>query len=224
MDEASSGSRLNPDQMPELSGLRELLVAAGWVRSVAKRDLELLVLWERSVRTRVLAGLQQPTTAPYRWRMPQERDGVTHRFCFPGALGTAEVCCPACGAVVAPARNEDLKGYITTGLYPDGRLGELFVTISKEGSLLSGVLDALAFTISLALQYGLPLQQITRHMRHTRFEPQAFISSPDEALRGHASSLLDYIARYLDSRFPNGHLARPQASALGLDKQDPADE
>ncbi len=110
-----------------------------------------------------------------REKMPVERDSVTHKFSVGGH-----------------------EGYLTVGMYPDGRAGELFIKMSKEGSTLSGVMDGLALTVSLGLQYGVPLKVFVDKLVNTRFEPSGISANPNIRF---ATSVLDYIARWLGGRF-----------------------
>src|SRR5208282_3136689 len=110
-----------------------------------------------------------------REKMPVERASVTHKF----SVGANE-------------------GYITVGMYPDGRPGEIFIKMSKEGSTLSGVMDGLALTVSLGLQYGVPLKVFVDKLLNTRFEPSGISANPNIRF---VSSVLDYIARWLGGRF-----------------------
>src|SRR5438445_13015111 len=110
-----------------------------------------------------------------REKMPYERASVTHKFSVSGH-----------------------EGYITVGMYEDGRPGEVFIKMAKEGSTLSGVMDGLALTISLGLQYGVPLKVFVDKLLNTRFEPSGI--TPNPSIR-FVSSVLDYIARWLGGRF-----------------------
>lgn len=103
----------------------------------------------------------------------------------------------------ADGQASELKFYLTTSMYPDGRLGEVFVAGDKVGSLLSGTLDAMAMVISVALQHGVPLQDITSKLRNHKFGPAGFTGDKDFPS---CTSMFDLIARYLDSRFPEGKL------------------
>jgi ribonucleoside-diphosphate reductase alpha chain len=130
-----------------------------------------------------------------REKMPYERASVTHKFSVSGH-----------------------EGYITVGMYDDGRPGEVFIKMAKEGSTLSGVMDGLALTISLGLQYGVPLKVFVDKLLNTRFEPSGITANPNIRF---VSSVLDYIARWLGGRFIsteylklNGeHAAAPSVSA-----------
>jgi ribonucleoside-diphosphate reductase alpha chain len=110
-----------------------------------------------------------------REKMPAERSSVTHKFSVGGH-----------------------EGYITVGLYEDGRPGEVFIKMSKEGSTLSGVMDGLALTVSIGLQYGVPLKVFVDKLLNTRFEPSGITANPNIRF---VSSVLDYIARWLGGRF-----------------------
>ena len=110
-----------------------------------------------------------------REKMPVERASVTHKFSVGGH-----------------------EGYITVGMYDDGRPGEIFIKMSKEGSTLSGVMDGLALTVSLGLQYGVPLKVFVDKLLNTRFEPSGITANPNIRF---VSSVLDYIARWLGGRF-----------------------
>lgn len=110
-----------------------------------------------------------------RRRLPDERPAVTRRFVVGGC-----------------------KGYVTVGLYDDGTPGEIFVRVAKTGGTLSGLLDGWAITTSLALQHGVPLRAICDKLAYTRFDPCGW--SGDSEI-GYATSILDWIARWLAKRF-----------------------
>jgi len=97
------------------------------------------------------------------------------------------------------------------GLYEDGRPGEIFVTIAKEGSTISGLMDAVALLTSVALQYGVPIEDLGRKFRNTRFEPYGRTGNPEIPW---ATSLVDYIYRWLEHKFAP-EAARSDASAHG---------
>src|SRR5213079_986604 len=109
------------------------------------------------------------------------------------------------------------EGYITVGLYEDGTPGEVFIRISKEGSTVGGLMDTIATLVSLALQYGVPVDSLVRKFEHVRFEPSGMTRNPEIPM---AKSLVDYIFRYLAMEFVPGYRAanaptraqRPQAS------------
>ena len=113
---------------------------------------------------------------PARKRMPRERQSITHKF----SLGGHE-------------------GYITAGMYEDGTVGEIFLTdIGKEGSTLRGMMNSFATAISIALQYGVPLETLVRKFAYMRFEPEGITTNPEIPF---AKSMPDYIMRWLASRF-----------------------
>jgi ribonucleoside-diphosphate reductase alpha chain len=103
------------------------------------------------------------------------------------------------------------------GLYPDGTPGEIFLTMAKEGSTISGLMDAFATQTSLALQYGVPLRVMVNKFSHMRFEPNGFTKNPEIPM---AKSLIDYIFRWLASRF----LDAEDQEAVGIVRRDPLPE
>ncbi len=139
------------------------------------------------------ASLTGPPRA-VRHRLPEERASVTHKFEVGGH-----------------------EGYITVGLYPDGCPGEIFVTMAKEGSTVSGLMDSFSCSISLALQHGVPLKMLCEKFAHTRFEPSGWSKTPEI---GYAKSVMDYIFRWLQLRFLTGQqqmlfdTLRPKLSAV----------
>jgi ribonucleoside-diphosphate reductase alpha chain len=122
----------------------------------------------------------------YRHRLPAERQAITHKFDIAGH-----------------------EGYITVGLYDDGQPGEIFLKMAKEGSTISGLMDTFATTVSVALQYGVPLHDLVHKFAHVRFEPSGFTSNPEIPI---AKSIIDYIFRWLGSRF----LPADDRATLGL--------
>ena len=133
-----------------------------------------------------LAKAQAEAGKPHRRRLPSERDAVTHKFDIAGH-----------------------EGYITVGLYPDGQPGEIFLKMAKEGSTVSGLMDSFATTVSVALQYGVPLRDLVNKFAHVRFEPSGFTGNQEIPI---AKSIIDYIFRWLGSRF----LGPDDKAALGL--------
>ena len=128
---------------------------------------------------------------PVRRHLPVERHSITHKFAVAGH-----------------------EGYLTIGMYEDGTPGEIFIVMAKEGSTLSGVMDSFATTCSMALQYGVPLKVLVDKFSHTRFEPSGFTSNPQVP---YAKSIMDYIFRYLASKF----LPTEEARALGVQVEEP---
>ena len=113
-----------------------------------------------------------------RHRLPDERLSITHKFKVGGH-----------------------EGYLTVGLYKNGMPGELFITMAKEGSTVSGLMDSFACATSIALQHGVPLKLLCEKFAHTRFEPSGWSNNPDI---GYAKSIMDYIFRWLQLRFLTG--------------------
>src|SRR6267378_1535968 len=109
-----------------------------------------------------------------RRKLPDERKSITHKFSIGGH-----------------------QGYIIVGMYDEGTPGEVFIKMAKEGSTLSGFMDGLALSISVGLQYGVPLKAIVDKLTNTRFEPSGFTENPN--IR-YSSSVLDYIARWLGGK------------------------
>ena len=106
----------------------------------------------------------------------------------------------------------DHEGYITVGLYPDGQPGEIFLKMAKEGSTVSGLMDSFATTVSVALQYGVPLKDLVNKFAHVRFEPSGFTGNQEIPI---AKSIIDYIFRWLGSRF----LSPEDKANLGLQER-----
>ena len=119
------------------------------------------------------AAAAEPPLA--RRRLPDERRAITHKFSIGGH-----------------------EGYMTVGMYDDGMPGELFVVMAKEGSVVSGLMDSFATSISMALQYGVPLHVLCDKFSHTRFEPSGFTGNPEIPI---AKSITDYIFRWLSLKF-----------------------
>lgn len=120
---------------------------------------------------------------PHRERLPDERPSVTHKFSVAGH-----------------------EGYLHVGLYPEGhaaagRPGEIFITMAKQGSTIAGLMDSFATAISLAFQYGVPLEDLVSKFGHVRFEPAGFTNNPQIPI---AKSITDYIFRYLALKFLGG--------------------
>ncbi len=141
-----------------------------------------------STTSQAKGGTAVPETqaGPVRHRLPDTRQAMTHKFSIEGH-----------------------EGYITAGLYEHGQPGEIFLTMAKEGSTLSGMMDAFATSISLAFQYGVPLRDLVQKFSHMRFEPSGFTENPDIRT---ANSIVDYIFRWLGQQFLNPD----EREALGL--------
>jgi ribonucleoside-diphosphate reductase alpha chain len=138
-----------------------------------------------------------------RHKLQEERASITHKF-----------------------KVGDHEGYITVGLYPDGEPGELFITMAKEGSTVSGLMDSFALAVSIALQHGVPLKLFCEKFAHTRFEPSGWSGNPDI---GYAKSIMDYIFRWLQLRFLTGQQQmlfesfRPKLSAISSQPSEGGD-
>jgi ribonucleoside-diphosphate reductase alpha chain len=131
-----------------------------------------------AVEARVAEAVAAATakTGPARKRMPRERQSITHKFSIGGH-----------------------EGYITAGMYEDGTVGEIFLTdIGKEGSTLRGMMNSFATSISIALQYGVPLETLVQKFSYMRFDPEGITQNPEIPF---AKSMPDYIMRWLASRF-----------------------
>jgi ribonucleoside-diphosphate reductase alpha chain len=124
---------------------------------------------------------------PRRERLPDTRNSVTHKFNVGGH-----------------------EGYINVGMFEDGRPGELFITMAKEGSTVGGLMDAFGTAISMSLQYGVPLSDLVNKFSHMRFEPMGHTTNPDIRI---AKSVIDYIFRWMGIRFLEGY--REANSAIG---------
>jgi ribonucleoside-diphosphate reductase alpha chain len=121
-----------------------------------------------------------------RRKLPDERKSITHKFSVGGH-----------------------EGYIIVGMYEEGTPGEIFIKMAKEGSTLSGFMDGLALSISIGLQYGVPLKALVDKLTNTRFEPSGFTENP--TIR-YSSSVLDYIARWLGGKFLSSEYLKPSAA------------
>ncbi|MDP3685897.1 MAG: vitamin B12-dependent ribonucleotide reductase, partial [bacterium] len=130
---------------------------------------------------------------PRRVKLPRERSAITRKVNLAGE-----------------------EFYLTVGLYPDGKPGELFITMGKEGSFASGLADAFAKMVSLTLQYGVPIEHIIRQLRHMRFSPDGFTGDPDIPTAG---SVVDFLAQWLEKTFPNG--VRTEMGKLPLPEDEP---
>jgi ribonucleoside-diphosphate reductase alpha chain len=119
--------------------------------------------------------LEKAQHGPHRKRLPDTRDSVTHKFSISGH-----------------------EGYLTVGLYEDGQPGELFIKMAKQGSTVSGLVDTIAVLTSLALQYGVPVDQLSRKFAHSRFEPSGHTTNPAIPV---ADSIADYVFTWLGMRF-----------------------
>jgi ribonucleoside-diphosphate reductase alpha chain len=136
------------------------------------------------------AAAETKESRPLRRKLPDERRSITHKFDIAGH-----------------------EGYIIAGMYEDGQPGEIFITMSKEGSTISGLMDSFATAISIALQYGVPLRGLVDKFSHMRFEPSGFTKNPDIPM---AKSIMDYIFRWLATKFLDGDAQQE----VGVVRQD----
>jgi len=175
-----------------LEGWRMGLKAIAIYRDGSKRSQPLnTALDAKKTAAEPIAVAAEPAARAVRRKLPDERRAITNKFDIQGH-----------------------EGYITVGIYEDGRPGEIFLVMSKEGSTISGLMDAFATSISLALQYGVPLEVLVKKFAHTRFEPSGFTKNPEIPI---AKSITDYIFRWLASKFLNG----TQQEAIGIVRRDP---
>ncbi len=139
--------------------------------------------------------LSAAALSPRRHKLPDERRAITHKFSVAGH-----------------------EGYITVGLYEDGTPGEIFLTMAKEGSTISGLMDSFATAISLTLQYGVPLEALVEKFSHMRFEPAGYTKNPEIPI---AKSLVDYLFRWLASKFLTADL-KEKAGVISREEPGPA--
>jgi ribonucleoside-diphosphate reductase alpha chain len=130
-----------------------------------------------------------------RRKLPDERKSITHKFSVGGH-----------------------EGYIIVGTYAEGAPGEIFIKMAKEGSTLSGFMDGMALSISIGLQYGVPLKALVDKLTNTRFEPSGFTENSN--IR-YASSVLDYIARWLGGKFLSSEYLKPRTNSVEQEVAQP---
>jgi ribonucleoside-diphosphate reductase alpha chain len=179
-----SGAISKTVNLPESTSVEDIagVYTEGW-----KLGLKALAIYRDGSKTaqalKTDAGEKKDAAAelpdeprPIRRRMPRERQSITHKFSIAGH-----------------------EGYITAGMYEDGSVGEIFLTdVGKEGSTLRGMMNAFATSISIALQYGVPLETLVRKFSYMRFDPEGITTNPEIPF---AKSMPDYIMRWLASRF-----------------------
>ena len=139
---------------------------------------------------------EEPATRPQRERLSDTRQSITHKLSVAGH-----------------------EGYITVGLFDDGRPGELFITMAKEGSTIGGLMDSFGTAVSMSLQYGVPLEVLVSKFSHTRFEPQGHTTNKDIRI---AKSVVDYIFRWLGINFLTGY--REATNGLPSTESEPRRE
>ncbi|HJT17170.1 MAG TPA: vitamin B12-dependent ribonucleotide reductase [Thermoanaerobaculia bacterium] len=146
-----------------------------------------------TAKDKIAEALGVAAPAAVRRKLPDERESITHKFSIGGH-----------------------EGYITVGKYEDGAPGEIFITMAKEGSTISGLMDSFATMTSLALQHGVPLQLLVDKFTHTRFEPSGFTKNPEIPM---AKSIMDYIFKWLAIKF----LPREEQKEAGvIVREEPA--
>ncbi len=177
-----SGAISKTVNLPEESTVEDIEQAyiEGW-----SQGLKALAIYrDGSKRAQVLSTSKDDGTTPaspeatgypIRRRLPATRSSLTHKFSIEGH-----------------------EGYLTAGLYEDGKPGEIWLTMAKEGSTLSGMMDAFATSISIALQYGVPLRDLVNKFSHMRFEPSGRTENSEIPV---AQSIVDYIFRWMASQF-----------------------
>jgi ribonucleoside-diphosphate reductase alpha chain len=177
-----------PDEILEayMEGWRLGLKAIAVYRDGCKKSQPLSTSKTESQKQEV----ETDKAKPRRHKLPDERRAITHKFSVNGH-----------------------EGYITVGLYEHGMPGEIFLVMAKEGSTISGLMDSFATSVSIALQYGVPLQTLVDKFSHTRFEPSGFTNNPEIPI---AKSVMDYIFRWLASKF----LSREGQRAAGVVLRD----
>jgi ribonucleoside-diphosphate reductase alpha chain len=148
-------------------------------------DLEATLNDKRALESRigelegVISELRKKVGEPVRRRMPETRVAINHKFEIAGH-----------------------KGYLTVGMFEDGQPGEIFIQMNKEGSTIGGLMDTVATLTSIALQYGVPLESLTKKFAYQRFEPSGFTKNPD--IRN-ATSITDYVFRWMGCQFIKGY-------------------
>jgi ribonucleoside-diphosphate reductase alpha chain len=190
-----SGAISKTINMPEDSTPEEVLEAylEGW-----RLNLKAVAIYRDNCKRSQPLSTSRAGTAlkdtgdgqPRRRKLPDERQALTHKFSVNGN-----------------------KGYLTVGLFENGMPGEVFIVMAKEGSTISGLMDSFATAISIALQYGVPLQTLVDKFTHTRFEPSGFTNNPEIPM---AKSVMDYIFRWMASKF----LSRERQEAAGVVLRD----
>jgi ribonucleoside-diphosphate reductase alpha chain len=151
---------------------------SGETASATARDVETLKARTVELENEI-KQLQAQMATPTRNRLPDTRQAITHKFDIVGH-----------------------EGYITVGLYENGAPGELFITMAKEGSTIGGLMDTIGTLVSLAFQYGVPLETLVKKFAHQRFEPSGFTKNDDIPI---AKSIIDYLFRWLACQFIPGY-------------------
>jgi len=158
------------------------LKAVAVYRDGCKRSQPLSTSRDEGKSAATAAVSEAVEVKPARRKLPDERRAITHKFSIAGH-----------------------EGYITAGMYEDRKPGEIFLVMAKEGSTISGLMDAFATSISMALQYGVPLEALVEKFSHVRFEPSGFTKNPEIP---YAKSITDYIFRWMASKFLSSEAAQ----------------
>ncbi|MFC1780658.1 vitamin B12-dependent ribonucleotide reductase [Planctomycetota bacterium] len=185
-----SGAISKTINMPEESTSEEIAAAyiEGWklglkavaiYRDGSKKLQPVSTKKYKDTRGKAASAEAAAPARPFRRRLPDTRNSLTHKFSVTGH-----------------------EGYLTVGLYEDGQPGELFITMAKEGSTVGGLMDVIGTCTSMALQYGVPLITLVDKFRHARFEPSGMTSNRDIPF---AKSLIDYIFCWLGCQFIPGY-------------------
>ena len=178
-------------------------IAQAYVESWKLGVKAVAIYRDGSKRTQPLSTSGKTETAngladsrPLRHKLPDERRSITHKFDIAGH-----------------------EGYITAGMYEDGKPGEIFITMSKEGSTISGLMDSFATAISMAMQYGVPLRVLVDKFSHMRFEPSGFTRNSEIPM---AKSIMDYLFRWLATKFLDGK-AQTEVGVVSRDTEELAE-
>jgi ribonucleoside-diphosphate reductase alpha chain len=180
-----SGAISKTINMPEESTVDDIMNAyiESWrlgLKAVAiyrdgSKKVQPLSTGKAEKKTAAAAPTEKVVYRPIRRKLPDERKSITHKFSIGGH-----------------------EGYLTVGLFEDGTPGELFITMAKEGSTISGLMDSFATAVSYGLQYGVPLKFFVDKFSHVRFEPSGWTGNPQVP---YAKSIMDYIFRWLGAKF-----------------------
>jgi ribonucleoside-diphosphate reductase alpha chain len=157
-------------------GLKALAI----FRDGSKGSQPVIMKAEPAAVTKSVTASVTKSVAPYRRRLPDTRNSVTHKFVI----------------------DSSYEGYLIVGLYEDGTPGELFIEMAKEGSTVGGLMDTIGTLVSMSLQYGVPMAVLVEKFTHARFDPSGFTKNPDIPL---ARSVIDYIFRWLGIKFIPGY-------------------
>ena len=183
--------------LPRTAGVEEVMTVYRLAHELRCKGVTVYRDGSRAVQVLAHSTEAETTSAiePRRRHLADERQSLTHKF-----------------------RVGEQEGYITVGLYEDGTPGEVFIKIAKEGSTVSGLTDAVALLTSIALQYGVSLDKLADKLEQTRFEPYGVTANPDIPF---ATSLLDYVFRWLRLHFGTPHPGAPNPAGSGAPLKGP---